>query len=291
MEKISAIVSVVEGEIELLPRALSHLEGLVDEIVIIDMTGRSGLGSIAKEFGARIFPHQRVEFVESVRNFGTQKAKGGWILVLDPDEEVPEKLSKKIKAILKNPTADYYRIPRKNIIFGKWLKHSRWWPDFNIRLFRKGFVSWSEEIHKVPITQGVGADLPPKEEFAIIHHNYDSIDDYLVRMNRYTKVQSEGLMKNGYVFKWQDLIQKPLGEFLSRYFAGEGYKDGLHGLALSFLQAFSELTLYIRVWEKQGFGEKVPSNKELKTEFGKALKDFKWWMREKFSWLRFLKLQ
>ena len=283
MEKISAVLNVVEEEVELLPQALSSVNGLVDEIVIIDMTGDSRLEPIAKEFGARIYPHKRVDYVESVRNFGIQKAKGDWILVLDPDEKVSPGLSKSLRKEVIKPKADYYRIPRKNIIFGKWMRHSRWWPDYNIRFFKKGYVSWSEEIHGVPVTQGVGIDLPEKENLAIIHHNYDSIDAYLARMTRYTKVQSESLLKNGYVFKWQDLIKKPAGEFFSRYFEGEGYKDGVHGLGLSILQAFSELVLYLRVWEKQGFDDKETPKPEIVREFSKAVKDFNWWLRKKLT--------
>lgn len=283
MEKISAVLNVVGEEVEHLSRTLSSVKGFVDEIVIIDMTGDSRLETIAKEFGARIYPHKRVDYVESVRNFGIQKAKGDWILVLDPDEEVSPGLSKSLRKEVIKPKADYYRIPRKNIIFGKWMRHSRWWPDYNIRFFKKGYVSWSEEIHGVPVTQGVGIDLPEKENLAIIHHNYDSIDAYLARMTRYTKVQSESLLKNGYVFKWQDLIKKPAGEFFSRYFEGEGYKDGVHGLGLSMLQAYSELVLYLRVWEKQGFDDKETSKPGLVREFSKTVKDFNWWLRKKLT--------
>ncbi len=60
-------------------------------------------------------------------------------------------------------------------------------------------------------------------------------------------------MESGYKFSWQDMLKKPMGEFLSRFFVGESYKDGLHGLALSLLQAFSEVVKYLKVWEKENF--------------------------------------
>ena len=130
------------------------------------------------------------------------------------------------------------------------MRHSRWWPDYNIRLFKKGFVSWNEVIHTVPMTQGIGSDFEEKEEFAIVHHNYDSIEQYLERMNQYSSQHAILKIKEGYRFLWKDVILKPSNEFLSRYFFGEGYKDGLHGLALSLLQAFSELTVYLKIWQK-----------------------------------------
>jgi len=128
-------------------------------------------------------------------------------------------------------------------------------PDYVIRLFKKGSIRWSEKIHSVPLTRGEGKDLEAKEINAIVHYNYNSIAQYLERLNRYSKIQAEELVASGYKFNWQDVLKKPMNEFLSRFFAGEGYKDGLHGLVLALLQAFSELIRYLKVWEKEKFVE------------------------------------
>jgi len=138
------------------------------------------------------------------------------------------------------------------------------------------------------MTQGKGIDLPEKEEYAIIHKSYKTISNYFEKILRYTDAQRDNLLNAGYVFSWKDLIKKPLAEFLSRYFASEGYKDGVHGLALSLLQSFSELTLYLKVWEKQGFDDKILKKAEIKKELNKGTSDLKWWLRKKFSWLKFL---
>jgi (heptosyl)LPS beta-1,4-glucosyltransferase len=246
---------------------------------------------VAKKLGTKVFTHKRLDYVEPARNFGVSKATGEWILVLDPDEEISKSLSVSIRKIVENPKADYYRIPRKNIIFGHWMQYSRWWPDYNIRLFKKGMVSWNEIIHAVPMTQGVGSDIEEKEDLAIVHRNYNNVDEYLEKMIRYSKIQSEELIKNKYEFNWTDLISKPVNEFLSRYFAGKGYKDGLHGLALSTLQAFSEFIVYLRIWGKSGYPEKETEKKEIMKVFNKNIHDLNWWIRKEFSWLSFLKFQ
>ena len=282
MSKISVVINTLNNESEI-SRTISSIKNLASEIVVCDMESADKTVEIAKKLGAEVYSHKKEKCVEIARNFLISKATEDWILVLDPDEEISSKLASKLKEIIKNPQADYYRIPRKNIIFGKWIKHSRWWPDYNIRFFKKGFVFWNEVIHSVPMTKGKGIDLPKKEDYAIIHHNYFSIEGYLERMTRYSQVESEEMMKGGYVFSWKDLINKPLNEFLSRFFAGEGYKDGIHGLALAFLQAFSELVLYLKVWEKQGFEEKNLKKSEIKTELNKGISDLKWWLRKKFS--------
>jgi hypothetical protein len=130
------------------------------------------------------------------------------------------------------------------------------------------------------MTQGKGMDLPEKEEMSIIHHNYESIEEYLIRMERYTNVQSQILLDANYKFLWHDLIRKPLAEFLGRYFSGEGYKDGVHGLAISLLQAFSEIIVYLKVWQNEKFLEQSISVKELEKEFNSGTRDLNWWISE-----------
>jgi len=263
-----------------LPRLLASIKPLADEIVVVDMESSDGTLAIAEKAGAKVFFHKPVGYVEPARNFAVGKATGDWILILDADEELPKSLAAKLKKISQKPNADYFRIPRKNIVFGKWLKHSRWWPDLNIRFFKKGHVSWNEVIHSVPMTQGKGVDLPEKEEFAIIHHNYDSIEQYLERMNRYTDIQSQLLIKAKHRFIWKDIITKPLGEFLSRYFHGEGYKDGLHGLALSGLQAFSEFILYLKIWQMSKFPESRIGIEDVVSKMKESESDLHFWQSD-----------
>jgi hypothetical protein len=87
-------------------------------------------------------------------------------------------------------------------------------------------------------------------------------------------------IKDGYKFKWQDLIRKPTEEFLSRYFSGEGYKDGIHGLALAGLQAFSELVLYLKIWQKKGFEEGKTQIKGVIEEMKDAETDIHYWQAD-----------
>ncbi len=277
MEKISVVISVVKEEIETLPRALSSVKNIASEIVIVDMTSTDTLFEIAGKFNAKIYKHKLVPYVEVVRNFGISKATGDWILILDPDEEISENLAAKLKDSIAKKEADYFRLPRKNIIFGKWIKNSRWWPDYNIRFFRKGYVTWNEVIHSVPLTKGEGTDLEATESSAIIHHHYQSVEQFIGRMNRYTSAQAGNLVRDGYKFKWSDLIKKPSEEFLSRYFQGEGFKDGLHGLVLAILQGVSEFVLYLKTWQKENFKELECEPKKSINLFKEVESDFHYW--------------
>ena len=138
---------------------------------------------------------------------------------------------------------------------------------------------YKRQIHSRPKTQGQGLTLSALENYAITHNHYRSISQYLQRLDRYTSVQARELKESGYQFNWKDLISKPLGEFLSRFYANRGFEDGLHGLALSSLQAFSHLIMYLKVWEKEEFAAKNLNYDELNQTLKGSGKEVEHWMK------------
>ena len=277
--KLTVVINTLNEEANI-ARAMNSVKGIADEVVVVDMESTDKTVEIAKGLGAKVYSHKKTNYVEPARNFAISKATGDWVLILDADEEISKALSQKIKEVVNDNDVDYYQIPRKNIIFGKWMRHARWWPDYNIRLFKKGAVTWNEAIHSVPESKGVGGELPAEEVLAIIHYHYDSLEQYLERMNRYTTLYAKRLLKDGYRFNWKDVLIKPSGEFFSRYFFGAGYKDGLHGLAVSLLQTFSELSVYLKVWEEGKFEEKEVKVGEVLGEIKKVERDLRYWQAD-----------
>lgn len=279
MAKISVVINTLNEE-ENLPRALASVKDWADEIVVVDMHSEDMTVEIAKKYGARVFNHKKTGYVEPARNYAISKATGEWILILDADEEISETLAEKLKRLSQDSEVGYFAIPRKNIVFGKWLTHSRWWPDYNIRFFKKGTVHWSREIHSVPLTSGRGADIEAIEDLAIIHHHYSSVSQYMKRHDRYSSVMAKEKFKKGERFSWKLLIAKPVGEFLSRFFAAEGYKDGVHGLVLSSLQAFIELLIYVKLWELYKFPEREIALREVSGQIKEAQSEINYWVSD-----------
>jgi (heptosyl)LPS beta-1,4-glucosyltransferase len=277
MAKITVVINTLNEE-KNISRAISSVSDFADEIIVCDMFSDDKTVDIAKKLGAKVFTHKKTNYVEPARNFALSKATGDWIFILDADEEITEDLKKKLIEVSKDNEADYVLIPRKNILFGKWMKHSRWWPDYLVRFFKNGFVIWNNQIHSEPSKKGKELKLEEEERYTIVHHNYQTITQYLERLIRYTEIQAENLKETGYHFVWTDLIKKPLNEFLSRYFAGEGYKDGVHGLALSLMQSFSELIVYARIWENKGF--KDEDTPLAIAEIKKATQEINWWIEK-----------
>lgn len=278
MQRISVVINTLNNEFDI--KRTINSASWADEILVCDMHSSDKTLEIAKKLGAKAILHKRLKYVEPARNFAINKASSEWILILDPDEEINEELKNRLTKISAGTEQiDYVRIPRKNIIFGKWIQNSGWWPDYNIRFFKKGKVSWSDKIHKQPQASGLGLDLPAEEKWAITHNHYKNVTEYLERMIRYTRVQAEELKKEGLVFEWKDLIIKPFEEFLSRFFANKGYLDGIHGLVLSILQAFSQFVLYIRLWELQSFKEADLNLNDVKEVGRKTANDLDYWLK------------
>ncbi|MBP9817921.1 glycosyltransferase family 2 protein [Candidatus Shapirobacteria bacterium] len=276
LNRISAVINV-RNEADKLGKCLRSLRGFADEIIVIDMHSTDDSIKIATSFGAKVFPYRPMRYVEPARNFGLSKATGNWIVLLDPDEYLNKTLKKELNKVRLRNDIDFVKIPRKNINFGKWLRHSRCWPDYLIRFFKKGHVTWQKEIHSQPITRGNGLTILDSEKLAIRHHNYDTVNSFLLRTIRYAGIQADELKVSGYKVKVSDLILKPTQEFNSRFFAGEGYKDGVHGLVFCLLQAFAIGLIYIRLWEKNGAEDKTLSKDSFISSSQESVFEYSYW--------------
>ncbi len=278
---ISAVINTF-NEAEYLPRCLKSLQNFAEEIIVVDMHSTDGSPDIASGFGAKVFPYRWSAVVEPARNFALSKATGKWIILLDPDEYLGKTLKKELLNITKRNDIDFAKIPRKNIIFGKWIKHSNFWPDYLVRFFKKGAVIWNKEIHSQPTTKGTGLTVLDSEKLAIRHLNYLNTTHFILRALRYSDVQANELKLSGYKTKISDFILKPIQEFNSRFFASEGYKDGIHGLVLALLQSFSIALIYIRLWEKQGVEDKTLSKESFVSASLEANYEFNHWFTNYF---------
>lgn len=278
---ISAVINV-RNEADSLDKCLKSIASFVDEIIVVDMHSTDGSSDIASKYHAKVFLYKPLKYVEPARNFGISKATGKWILLLDPDETVPKTLKKELLSLTARTDIDFVKIPRKNYIFGKWFRHSNSWPDYLIRFFKKGSVTWKKEIHSQPETRGSGTTLLDSPTLAIKHNNYPTVTSFILRTIRYTNVQSDELKSAGYKLKTSDFILKPVQEFNSRFFAAEGYRDGVHGLVFSLLQAFAVGLVYIRLWEKQGASEKSLSKESFVAASLETTFEYGYWFSKYF---------
>jgi len=246
--KLSVVITT-KNAAQTLERTLKSVT-FADEIVVVDMKSSDETLVIASKYTDAVFSTPDVGYVEPARNFSISKAKGSWILLVDADEVIPATLRDCIikTTQIESPVACYF-IARKNIIFGEWVEKAGWWPDHQPRLFLRGHVAWADKIHSKPVITGEVQYLPAQEELAITHYNYQSISQYVRRMNRYTTIAAREFVEN------QSPTRGPIDvfrrELLQRLFPLQGIDGGYRGVLLSFLQGFSEVVQTAKSWEFQ----------------------------------------
>lgn len=274
MATISVVVSAYNEELSL-ARCLSSVSW-ADEIIVVDNSSSDATAAIARKYTKKVFRQTNHLMLNINKNYGFSKATGDYILNLDADEEVPRELAGEIRSVVKNrPDIAGFWIARKNMLFGKWIQHGLWWPDKQLRLFARGKGRFPEKhIHEYIEIVGKTEEL--KEPY--IHHNYDTVSQYLTKLARCTTSEALALTETNYQVAWFDALRFPLSDFLKTYFAQEGYKDGLHGIVLSLFQAFYSFVVFAKLWEKERFTQKQVVFEAVENECRRGIREFSYWM-------------
>jgi (heptosyl)LPS beta-1,4-glucosyltransferase len=273
-QTLSVVVSAYNEE-QTLGRCLSSVP-FADEIIVVDNESQDNTVGIAKKFTKRIYSQKNILMLNTNKNYGFEKASGDWILNLDADEEIPKELSREIQVIIQShPKENGYWIKRKNIIFGKWITHGLWWPDKQIRLFRRGKGKFAcVHIHEYVSVEGQVGEL----DNPYLHYNYETVHQYLTKIDRASTSEALSLKDMDHQLIWYDAIRFPLSDFLKIYFAQGGYKDGLHGLVLALFQAFYSFTVFTKYWEMHKFPERDLAPNSVMNEMTRGGKDVKYWI-------------
>jgi glycosyltransferase involved in cell wall biosynthesis len=274
MKQTIAVVISAYNEEKTIGRCLASVP-FADEIIVVDNASTDKTRDIAKKFTKNIFDKPNQLMLNANKNFGFEKAKSDWILNLDADEEIPPVLAREIQSIIQsNPSENGFWIKRKNYSFGKWIQHGLWWPDKQIRLFRRTKGAFPcVHIHEYIKVEGIVAELTEP----YLHYNYESVHQYLTKIDRASTSEAISLQEAKYQLAWYDAIRFPLSDFLKIYFAQAGFKDGLHGLVLSLFQAFYSFSVFAKVWEMQKFPERDISAKAIREELHSRAKEAHYW--------------
>lgn len=230
-------------------RTLDSIKEIADEIIIVDSESKDKTVEIAKSKGAKVF-------VEKWKGYGLQKnsvlekCKGEWILLIDADEVISLKLKKKIKNIIDNRNNEYnvYKIKLRNICFKKEIKFGGW-DDYVIRLWRNGKVKINNrEVHEEYVVEE-GEKIGKLNE-KIVHYTYDTIDQFLEKLNRYTTqsaIQYSKERKKADIFK---IYIKMFYRFIKMYIFQFGFLDGYEGYLLSKYSSIYTMTKYTKLREE-----------------------------------------
>lgn len=217
-----------------------------DEVIVVDGGSRDRTVEIAERGGARVVRQAWMGYAAQ-KNFALDRATHDWVFSLDADERVTPELREEIAAVLdRGPECDGYEMPRRSYFLGRLMRHGGWYPDYNLRLFRRGKGRFRErEVHeRVDVEGRVGRMHAP-----IDHHTYRSLSEYVQRMDRYSTLAANELRRAGVSAGPMDLVLRPAATFVRMYIVQRGFLDGVRGLMLAGCYAAYTFFKYAKAWE------------------------------------------
>lgn len=242
--KISAVI-ITYNEEKNIERCLRSVEGIADEIVVVDSFSDDGTRALCSQFGA-IFITHKFEGYGDQKKWAVLQARHDYILSLDADEALSEKLRNSISSVKNNWDSDGYTFNRLTNYIGKWIRHCGWYPDCKLRLFDRKKGDWTgynlhEKVMMVP-----GAKIAHLKG-DLLHYSYYSIQQHVAQINRFTDFSSLEAFEKGQRATLPEAIVKSCWKFVRDYIFKLGFLDGYYGYVICRLSAIATFVKYIKI--------------------------------------------
>jgi glycosyltransferase involved in cell wall biosynthesis len=212
--------------------------------VVVDDRTVDTTAEIAARRGARVEVRAFVDFARQ-RNAALRMAASDWVFFVDDDEVVTPELAQEIRGIVDSGEGHKvgYWVPRKNILFGRWVRHTGWSPDYQLRLLHARDAAYREDrtVHELAVLHGEEGYL----HNPLVHYNYSTLAEFCGRQRDYAAMEAADLFRRGVRAKPQNYLLQPWRQFWRRFVTWQGYRDGAIGLLLSSLMAYYELRTYL----------------------------------------------
>lgn len=246
--KISAKINVYNEEANI--AAVCESLAWADEIVVCDSNSTDRTVEIARQYTDKIF-YREFRGYKDKHEYSDSVTTGDWILWMDADEIVTPELRESIEALKQRDPAslpDGFWIPRRTEFLGRWILHSGWYPDYQMRLYRKAASYWDGVApHEVAHVRGRTEKLTGE----LLHYTTHSLSDYHSRSDRYSTLSAEYHFKHGKRARAIDLFVLPIAAFFSTYILKRGFLDGLPGFVIAGFTAYGVFLRYAKIWEAQ----------------------------------------
>jgi glycosyltransferase involved in cell wall biosynthesis len=242
MTTLSAIV-ITKNEAANIGECLDSV-AFCDERIVVDCGSTDATVEIARQRGARVEFHAW-EGYGPQKNYALSLATGAWVLSVDADESVTAELAAAIKDAIAEGGADAFEFPRLSSFCGRQIRHSGWYPDYVLRLFRRGQARFDDVIvhERVIFTGAVGRLRAP-----LLHRPVIKLEDALSRLDRYSTAKAKMLVESGRRVSFMTGIGHGLASFLRSYVWRAGFLDGAEGFLLAVFSAETSYYPYMKAW-------------------------------------------
>ena len=220
-----------------------------DEIVIVDSDSTDRTVEIARRYTEKVF-NRPFRGYKDKHEFADSQTTGDWIFWIDADERVTPELCESIEKLRRLDPAtlpDGFRIARSTRYLGRWIKHSGWYPDYQMRLYRKNVSYWDGvSPHEVARVPGRIDTLPGE----FLHYTKRNLSEHHRVLDEYTTLAAEYHHKNQRRVRGAELLVLAIAAFIRTYLLKQGFRDGVQGLIIAMFTAYSVFLKYAKVWEK-----------------------------------------
>lgn len=243
---ITAAIIARDEEVHLGP-CLDALDWTDERLVLLDSRTRDRSAAVAASRGARVETREFTTF-PAQRNSALDRVSTPWVIFVDADERATPSLAAEARSRIDSAGPDApvgYWIPRRNYIWGGWIRHGGWSPDYQLRLLKVDRVRYDEgrDVHELAVLDGTEGYL----DEALIHYNYDRFQQFIAKQRAYCALDARRLVRAGFRPRPHNLVLQPAREFRRRYLTLEGRRDGWRGLVLSVLLAGYSAATYLEM--------------------------------------------
>jgi glycosyltransferase involved in cell wall biosynthesis len=218
-----------------------------DETIVVDSNSSDATADIAVSKGARVVQRAFDGFGPQ-KNHALSLAQGDWVLSVDADERISPELASAIATAIATPAADGYELSRLSSFCGREMRHSGWYPDYVLRLFRRSRARFTDDlVHERVVCDGTVARL----DGMLLHAPVMRLEDALSRMDRYSTSGAAMLAAKGKRVTFMSGISHGLWTFFRTYLLQRGFLDGREGFLLAVANAEGTYYRYMKAWLAQ----------------------------------------
>ncbi len=242
-----SVILIARNEEASIGRALRSV-AWADETIVVDSGSTDRTVAIARELGAKVVVTPDWPGFGPQKNRALELATGDWVLSLDADEWLTAASAEEIRRVMATGAAGAvaYRMPRRSSFCGRFMRHSGWWPDYVVRLFRRGSARFSDDIvhERVNVDGALGTLTEP-----ILHETFVDLEDLVDKMNRYSTLTAQQLQQDGKTAGVAEALARALWAFIRTYVLRAGFLDGREGFMLALATAQGTYYRYVKLMQ------------------------------------------